>query len=287
MYKKLWIVACLCVISFGLPALANCGSCGTDSHGDGEHANGEKAACPSDCQKACCQKESNGNGNGEELHACCQAAIAEGKAPCCVVLSGKDHKCPAEGKCPGKAPDFTLSDQNGKEVKLSDLIGKKIVVLEWVNWDCPFVVPHYTNKTYTKLTDKYTGMDPQTNEEREVVWLTINSTHYATTEDNKSKANEFNLDHLVLSDPTGEVGHLYKATNTPHLYIIDKTGHIAYQGAIDNAPRGNMPEGKKYVNYVDAALAELTAGKDVTGAYTKAYGCTVKYPPREQVASGG
>jgi len=28
-----------------------------------------------------------------------------------------------------KAPDFTLSDQNGKEVKLSEFLGKKNVVL--------------------------------------------------------------------------------------------------------------------------------------------------------------
>jgi len=26
---------------------------------------------------------------------------------------------------------------------LSDFVGKKIVVLEWANWDCPFVKPHY------------------------------------------------------------------------------------------------------------------------------------------------
>lgn len=287
MYKNLTILVWLCLIAIGVPVLGHCGSCGTE--GDGAQTNGDKAACSSACQKACCQKETdgNGNGNGAELKPCCQAAIAEGKPPCCVVLSGKDHKCPAEGKCPGKAPGFALTDQNGKEVRLSDLIGKKIVVLEWVNWDCPFVVPHYEAGTFAKLIDKYTGKDPETNEETDVVWLTINSTHYAKSADNKAKAEQYNLTHPILSDPTGEAGHLYKAANTPHLFIIDKTGHIAYRGAIDNAPRGHVPEGEKYVNYVDRALSELTAGEDVTRAYTKAYGCTVKYPPKEQAVSGG
>src|SRR5262245_19444557 len=36
------------------------------------------------------------------------------------------------------APDFTLTDTEGKQVKLSSFKGK-IVVLEWFNPDCPFV----------------------------------------------------------------------------------------------------------------------------------------------------
>ncbi|NLH17850.1 MAG: redoxin domain-containing protein, partial [Phycisphaerae bacterium] len=37
---------------------------------------------------------------------------------------------------------FTLKDQTGKEVRLSDFAGK-IVVLEWLNPECPFVQAHY------------------------------------------------------------------------------------------------------------------------------------------------
>ena len=42
------------------------------------------------------------------------------------------------------APDFTLSDTNGKPVKLSDYRGK-YVVLEWTNPECPFVRKHYNS----------------------------------------------------------------------------------------------------------------------------------------------
>jgi peroxiredoxin len=34
-----------------------------------------------------------------------------------------------------KAPDFTLQDQNKKEVKLSDFAGKRTVVLVWYPLD--------------------------------------------------------------------------------------------------------------------------------------------------------
>jgi len=41
-----------------------------------------------------------------------------------------------------KAPGFTLADQEGRKVSLSDYAGK-IAVLEWLNWDCPFSRRHF------------------------------------------------------------------------------------------------------------------------------------------------
>jgi hypothetical protein len=54
-----------------------------------------------------------------------------------------------------KAPDFTLKDQNGKEVKLADFKGKT-VVLEWLNANCPYVKRHYEAGTMTGLAKQYT-----------------------------------------------------------------------------------------------------------------------------------
>jgi peroxiredoxin len=188
------------------------------------------------------------------------------------------HQCSKE-KCPGTAPDFVLKDLDGKDVRLSDFVGKKIVVLEWANWDCPFVKPHYRDKTFAKLIDKYVH-SKEGEPEKKVVWLTINSTHYAKPEDHKAWAKEHQMKHPILADPTGQVGRLYKATNTPHMFVIDLEGHIAYQGAIDNAPLGKVPDNEKYINYVEQALDALLAGKEPSIKQTKPYGCTVKYPPQ-------
>lgn len=165
-----------------------------------------------------------------------------------------------------KTLDFTLTDHNGKQVKLSDHAGK-IVVLEWLNYDCPFVKPHYEDGTFANLAKKYA--------DKGVVWLTVNSTHYATGQTNKAWAQKYNLARPILDDRAGKVGRMFDATNTPHMYIIDTAGKIAYNGAIDNAPLGKVKG--EYVNYVDKALSELIAGKSVSLARTKAYGCTVKY----------
>ncbi len=64
------------------------------------------------------------------------------------------------------APAFTAKNVKGEEVSLSDY-KDKIVVLEWTNFDCPFVKKHYSAKNMQKLQADYTAKD--------VVWLTVNS----------------------------------------------------------------------------------------------------------------
>ena len=162
------------------------------------------------------------------------------------------------------APDFTLKDLQGNDVTLSKIDGVR--VLEWVNPDCPFVKRHYQAGTMKKLEAQY--------EAKGVTWLTINSTHYMDREANEAFAKANGLSQTILLDPTGTVGHLYGAATTPHMYIIDAGGTIVYAGAIDDDPRGTTDDP---TNYVAKALDEVLAGKPVTTAETKPYGCSVKY----------
>jgi peroxiredoxin len=164
------------------------------------------------------------------------------------------------------APAFTLKDTEGNSVSLSDFEGK-IVVLEWLNPDCPYVQRHYKAGTMKKLATAY--------DDKGVVWLTINSTHYMDSAANASFKAANQLPYTILVDQSGKVGHLYEAKTTPHMYIIDGGGKLVYIGAIDDDPRGNKDE--PATNYVAAALDEVVAGKGVTTAETKPYGCSVKY----------
>jgi peroxiredoxin len=172
------------------------------------------------------------------------------------------------------APDFSLKDYEGKTYRLSDFRGKT-VVLEWFNPDCPFV-----KASHTKGSLKDTA---QRDETKGVVWLAVNSAAAGKqghdTDRVVAARKAFGLDYPILVDETGQVGHLYGATNTPHLFVIDSKGTLAYRGAIDNSPdgEGSSPTGGKLVNYVDAALEDLAAGRPVQVKETKAYGCSVKY----------
>ncbi len=189
-------------------------------------------------------------------------AIAAAAALAAPILLAADEK-------PKKAPEFTLKNYNGKEVKQADYKGK-IIVLEWFNYECPFVKYHYEKAaTMKNLAAKY--------KDKNVVWLAINSTSHQETEKNKEFAEKNKVLYPILDDSSGVTGKAYKAKTTPHIFIIDTEGNIAYNGAIDNAPLGKVPEDKKLVNYVDKALEELIAGKKVSTTMTKPYGCSVKY----------
>jgi peroxiredoxin len=170
------------------------------------------------------------------------------------------------------APEFTLSDVDGKPHSLSEYKGKT-VVLEWFNPQCPFVNHAHTEGSLVTMAKDETAKD--------VVWLAINSGAPGKqghgVEANNTGKDKFKLEHPILLDETGAVGHAYGAEKTPHVYLINAEGTLLYRGAIDNAPFGEVDGGGDTVNYLSKALEELRGGKPVSTAETPAYGCTVKY----------
>ena len=172
------------------------------------------------------------------------------------------------------APNFTATDTSGKTVSLADFKGRH-VVLEWVNPGCPYVVKHYGSGNM-QATQK-AAVD------KGVVWLSINST---ATDASDYKAPASMAAWMVsqkagssatLIDSEGKVGRAYGARTTPHMYIVDPAGKLAYAGAIDSKASSNPADIAGATNYVKQALAESMAGKPVSAASTRPYGCSVKY----------
>lgn len=164
------------------------------------------------------------------------------------------------------APQFSLPDTKGTTHTLSEHRGK-IVVLEWTNPTCPFVKRHYSAGTMKKLASKYA--------EKGVVWLAIDSSHFASAEADQQWIADHKLPYPILLDPAGNVGRAYGAKTTPHMFVVDKEGKIAYAGAIDDDPRGD--KGNSARNYVDEVLAKLVSGEKPEISTTPPYGCSVKY----------
>lgn len=169
------------------------------------------------------------------------------------------------------APGFTLTDLEGKATSLSDFAGQ-IVVLEWTNPNCPVVRRAYGSGIMNALQKEYTA--------RGVVWLTVNSTN-PRHDDNETPAAQKERYAAWKASPTaqlldleGAVGRAFGAKTTPHMFIIDRTGSLAYNGAIDDDPRGGSTDRKVYVK---DALDALLAGKTVAVSMSKPYGCGVKY----------
>ena len=191
------------------------------------------------------------------------------------AVKGKDKdKDKAKGVAVGDAaPDFKLTDTDGKEHSLAELTKSgKIVVLQWFNAECPYVKKHYgdAGNTFNDLHTKYNSKD--------VVIVAINSngdgmpgSGQAT---NAAAKKDWKIAYPILLDASGDIGRAYGAKNTPAMYIVGKDGKVAYMGAIDDDNGADKP-GK--TNYVANALDQLIAGETVSTSQTKPYGCGVKY----------
>ncbi|MDX1974866.1 MAG: redoxin domain-containing protein [Rickettsiales bacterium] len=187
-----------------------------------------------------------------------------------VLAFSSAQAAPEIGKA---APDFTGTDYTGKAVKLSDY-KDQIVVLEWTNQHCPFVVKQYGSGNMQKLQKAAA--------DKKLVWITINSSaagkqgYLDSTTAQATFAKQPILAKHYLLDSDGTIGKLYGAKTTPHMFIINK-GTLAYMGAIDSVASPDPADIAKATNYVTAALDEITAGKNVTTPVTQPYGCAVKY----------
>ena len=172
------------------------------------------------------------------------------------------------------APAFTAVDTAGKSVSLADFKGRH-VVLEWVNPGCPFVQKHYDAGNMQATQKDATG--------RGAVWLAVNSTavtasDYRKPADMAAWMRQHNAGATAtLMDADGKVGRAYGARTTPHMYVVDPKGVLVYAGAIDSKATARASDIATATNHVRAALDETLAGKPVSVASTRPYGCSIKY----------
>ena len=125
-------------------------------------------------------------------------------------------------------------------------------MLEWINFDCPFVKKHYNSKNMQSLQLKYTNKD--------IVWLAICSSteskqgHFSNDEINERIAKHNAKMTAYLIDEDGTVGKMYGAKTTPHMYVISKEGKLVYVGGIDDKATVDVDDIKDAKNYVSNSV---------------------------------
>lgn len=118
---------------------------------------------------------------------------------------------PASGE---PAPDFTVKDEQGREVRLSDLKGKVVLVHFWATW-CPPCVSEFPllNELYGKLKNS------------DFVLLAV-----SMDEKGKKAIDAFrkkiSFDFPVYLNPDQTIADLYGSYGLPESFLIDKQGVI-------------------------------------------------------------
>ncbi|MBL9123293.1 MAG: TlpA family protein disulfide reductase [Planctomycetaceae bacterium] len=111
------------------------------------------------------------------------------------------------------APDFTLRDRQGKEVRLADFRGKKVLLLTWASWcQCKQDLVGW-QKVYEELRDK----------NFEIVAAAQDSDGEAAAGPSYDRAK---ATFTTLIDPEHTVSSLYQMVNVPCGVWIDEQGTI-------------------------------------------------------------
>jgi len=148
------------------------------------------------------------------------------------VVPGCSKKQAPEPLAGNPAPDFTVRDLGGREVRLADLRGKVVVLNFWATWcpPCREEIP-----SMMQLNKSMAGKPYQ------MLALSIDEGGKKAVEDYFAKSGT-NLPAFL--DPGQAIGNLYGITGVPETFVIDKKGVIVKK--VVGAMEWNSPEVIKF-----------------------------------------
>ncbi len=170
-----------------------------------------------------------------------------------------------------KVPDFRLpnvlaNNEKEREVRLSDIRGKKAIVIIFIATRCP--ISNDYNQRMVELAKTYTPKGVQ--------FIGINSNHIEPTEEVIEHAKQNGFPFPVLKDEGNRVADLYQAKVTPEVFVLDSNFVLRYHGRIDDSQNPARVTKRD----LQAALDALLEGKEPPVTETRAFGCTIKRVPK-------
>ncbi len=166
------------------------------------------------------------------------------------------------------APDFSLPDVDGNEVRRSDIGGERGLVVAFICNHCPYV----------KAIAKEIAQDATTLEAEGFGFVAIMPNDYRSyPSDSPEQMKEFSAQHKFafpyLVDEEQSVAKAYGAVCTPDFFGIDAEGRIQYRGRLDN---GSVKRPTERIAELVIAMRAIAEGRSVV-TQNPSVGCSIKW----------
>ncbi len=137
--------------------------------------------------------------------------------------------CAREAQDFGKYVDFELPSLSTDSVKLSNFVGRKLVLLNfWATW-CPYCV-----KEIPQLKEIYSRYK---NKGLEIIAVNLGENPKSV----EKFVKNYNIEYLVLLDQKGISARVYGVQGIPTNFLIDLKGNVIFAG--HHIPDSKLIEG--------------------------------------------
>jgi peroxiredoxin len=166
--------------------------------------------------------------------------------------------------------NLQLPDFSGQQHQLSDWQASKVVVVVFVNGECP-VVQRYVPRL-RELCERY-GTEG-------VTFIGIDASARATA----LPAPQLRMP--ILRDADQAVADRFGARRTPEAFVLDEQRVVRYRGRIDDQFQPGVDRAQAARADLELALTELLAGKPVSVPVTESAGCFISRSKRPAADAG-
>lgn len=168
------------------------------------------------------------------------------------------------------APDFMLSDCDGKIWSLSDFRDRQGLLVIFMCNHCPYV--KHVAPELSRLADEYQA--------KGIAVVGISSNDIVAHPDDspemmKREAMQQGYRFPYLYDESQQIAQAYRAACTPDFFLFDGEHKLVYRGQLDETrPKQNqVPHGKDLRTALDALLA----GQPIAELQRPSIGCNIKW----------
>ena len=166
-------------------------------------------------------------------------------------------------------PDMVVNDLDGQQVKLSDQMGEKGLLVAFTCNHCPYAIAVWPRLVRHAKTLRDMGINT----------IAVNANiHPDFPEDSvpamKEKILEWDIDFPYLADSTQDVARAFEAQCTPDLYLFSADGKLYYHGRIDDYWKD---EARVTRQELIPAAELLAAGENAPQPQHPTIGCSIKW----------